>query len=104
MDLKGRVLPLLEELERLLDSRKEAVEVAAKGGALLAVSAQLLRSNFQAVLAEGLSEQQARILLQKAPAIFTWDWSDASCPPSWSTTSTSWASPGWTCCLSMAVI
>jgi hypothetical protein len=70
VDLKGRALPLLEELERLLGSREEAVEVAAKGGALLNVVAQPLRNNFDTVLAEGSSEQQARMLLQKAPVIF----------------------------------
>jgi hypothetical protein len=80
LDLKGRVLPLLEELERLLGSRKEAVEVAAKAGALLGASAQLLRSNFQGVLAEGLSEEQPRTLLRKAPDLFKYDWSDRIMP------------------------
>jgi hypothetical protein len=79
-DLKGRVLPLLEELERRLGSRKEAVEVVTKGGALLNGSAELLQNSFQSMLAEGLSKQQARMLLLKAPTIFMYDWSDRIMP------------------------
>ena len=77
MDLEGRVLPLLAELERLLGGdREQAVEVAAKAGSILGVETGLLRFNFNRVVELGLSQQQARELLIRVPAIFKWDFAD----------------------------
>ena len=71
------MLPLLAELERLLGGdREQAVKMAAKAGAILAVEAGLVRFNFEDVVGLGLSQQQARELLKRAPLLFTYDFSD----------------------------
>ena len=71
------MLPLLAELERLLGGdREQAVEVAAKGGAIFNIKAGLLRLNFDCVLELGMSQEEARELLIRAPTVFTYDFFD----------------------------
>ena len=66
-----KILPTLSELERLLGAdARTVIAVVVRAASLITVNPPKLRSNFQFLLGQGLSEEEARALVCEAPLVF----------------------------------